>query len=96
MTPRPVGTTRDDAWDNARRIGILRSVADAVPATMNITDDGTVFAVNAAARHVLRAGSRSNALHPATMPTHSRPCRSGCVQRTALNEKPFIFVSEWL
>jgi len=51
---------------------------------MNITDDGTVFAVNAAARHVLRAGPRSNALHPATMPIHSRPCRSGCVQRAAL------------
>jgi len=49
-----------------------------------ITDDANGLAVDVAPRHALRAGSRSNALHPATMPIDSRPCRSGRVQRTGL------------
>jgi len=59
-----------------------------------ITDDANGLTVNVVPRHALRAASRSNALHPATMPVNSRPCRSGRVQRMGLNETSFIFVSE--
>jgi hypothetical protein len=64
-----------------------------MPAT-NVTDDANGLAANVVPRRALRAGSRSNALHPATMPVHSRPCRFGRVQRMGLNEMPFSFVSE--
>jgi hypothetical protein len=64
-----------------------------MPAT-NVTDDTNGLAADVVTRRALRAGSRSNALHPATMPIHSKPCRFGGVQRISLNEMPFSFVSE--